>query len=170
MATHGTTDVNLHVLFITVVIEKPKSTLHQSIPSLLEHKMTNVFYFIQNLKVTSPLFFKRGVWSIFSFYIQVNGCGTGTCLCLLYSSHHYCQDLSSLVCVEVFTHVISVLSLTGTIMATLTRKNKSTEIMPKYEMVTYYRGSTIPNSHIHMYDPDNVNVACSIFRVSFIHS
>ncbi|GFG30755.1 hypothetical protein Cfor_00160, partial [Coptotermes formosanus] len=52
----------------------------------------------------------------------------------------------------------------GTIMATLTRKNKSTEIMPKYEMVTYYRGSTIPNSHIHMYDPDNVNVACSIFR------
>ncbi|KAJ4450490.1 hypothetical protein ANN_01915 [Periplaneta americana] len=52
----------------------------------------------------------------------------------------------------------------GTIMATLTRKSKSTEIMPKYEMVTYYRGSTIPNSHIHMYDPDNVNVACSIFR------
>ncbi|XP_023721880.1 myosin-I heavy chain isoform X2 [Cryptotermes secundus] len=52
----------------------------------------------------------------------------------------------------------------GTIMATLTRKNRSTEIMPKYEMVTYYRGSTIPNSHIHMYDPDNVNVACSIFR------
>ncbi|KAG8231152.1 hypothetical protein J437_LFUL011821, partial [Ladona fulva] len=52
----------------------------------------------------------------------------------------------------------------GTIMATLTRKRKSTEIMPKYEMVTYYRGSTIPNSHIHMYDPDNVNVACSVFR------
>ena len=42
--------------------------------------------------------------------------------------------------------------------------------MPKYEMVTYYRGSTIPNSHIHMYDPDNVNVACSIFRVSFPHA
>ena len=61
-------------------------------------------------------------------------------------------------------------SSTGTIMATLTRKNKSTEIMPKYEMVTYYRGSTIPNSHIHMYDPDNVNVACSIFRVSFLHA
>ncbi|XP_046401515.1 myosin-I heavy chain isoform X2 [Ischnura elegans] len=52
----------------------------------------------------------------------------------------------------------------GTIMATLTRKRKSTEIIPKYEMVTYYRGSTIPNSHIHMYDPDNVNVACSVFR------
>lgn len=41
------------------------------------------------------------------------------------------------------------------------------EMMPKYEMVTYYKGNTIPNSHIHMYDPDNVTVACGIFRVSF---
>lgn len=54
----------------------------------------------------------------------------------------------------------------GTIMATLTRKRQSSEMIPKYEMVTYYKGNTIPNSHIHMYDPDNVNVACSIFRVS----
>lgn len=56
----------------------------------------------------------------------------------------------------------------GTIMATLTRKSrgKSIEFIPKYEMVTYYKGSSIPNSHIHMYDPDNVNVACSVFRVS----
>ncbi|KAL1129897.1 hypothetical protein AAG570_012841 [Ranatra chinensis] len=52
----------------------------------------------------------------------------------------------------------------GTIIATLTRKSKSVELMPKYEMVTYYKGSTIPNSHIHMYDPDNINVACTIFR------
>lgn len=61
----------------------------------------------------------------------------------------------------------------GTIMATLTRKSrgKSIEFIPKYEMVTYYKGSTIPNSHIHMYDPDNVNVACSVFRVSeYIHN
>lgn len=56
----------------------------------------------------------------------------------------------------------------GTIIATLTRKSrgKSLEFVPKYEMVTYYKGSSIPNSHIHMYDPDNVNVACSVFRVS----
>ncbi|KAK1133011.1 hypothetical protein K0M31_014375 [Melipona bicolor] len=60
----------------------------------------------------------------------------------------------------------------GTIMATLTRKSrgKSVEYIPKYEMVTYYKGSTIPNSHIHMYDPDNVNVACSVFRVSKLFS
>lgn len=60
----------------------------------------------------------------------------------------------------------------GTIMATLTRKSrgKSIEYIPKYEMVTYYKGSSIPNSHIHMYDPDNVNVACSVFRVSEIYS
>ena len=54
-------------------------------------------------------------------------------------------------------------------MATLTRKTrKSMEMMPKYEMVTYYKGNTIPNSHIHMYDPDNVTVACAIFRVSHV--
>lgn len=53
----------------------------------------------------------------------------------------------------------------GTIIATLTRKRQSSEMIPKYEMVTFYKGNTIPNSHIHMYDPDNVNVACSIFRV-----
>lgn len=58
------------------------------------------------------------------------------------------------------------LHVIGTIIATLTRKSKSVETMPKYEMVTYYKGSSIPNSHVHMYDPDNVTVACSIFRVS----
>lgn len=55
----------------------------------------------------------------------------------------------------------------GTLMATLTRKTRkstSLEVIPKYEMVTYYKGNTIPSSHIHMYDPDNVNVACTVFR------
>lgn len=53
----------------------------------------------------------------------------------------------------------------GTIMATLTRKGrKSVDMVPKYEMITYYRGNTIPSSHIHMYDPENVTVACNIFR------
>ncbi|KAF7267243.1 hypothetical protein GWI33_019512 [Rhynchophorus ferrugineus] len=52
----------------------------------------------------------------------------------------------------------------GTIIATLTRKRQSSEMIPKYEMVTYYKGNTIPNSHMHLYDPDNVNVACIMFR------
>ncbi|KAL1461041.1 hypothetical protein WDU94_012973 [Cyamophila willieti] len=52
----------------------------------------------------------------------------------------------------------------GTIMATLTRKRKSLEMIPKYEMVTYYKGSSIPTSHMHMYDPDNVALACTVFR------
>lgn len=54
----------------------------------------------------------------------------------------------------------------GTIIATLTRKRQSSEMIPKEEMISYYKGNSIPNSHIHMYDPDNINVACSIFRVS----
>lgn len=53
----------------------------------------------------------------------------------------------------------------GTIMATLTRKGrKSVDMVPKYEMITYYRGNSIPSSHIHMYDPENVTVACNIFK------
>lgn len=53
----------------------------------------------------------------------------------------------------------------GTIMATLTRKGrKSVDMVPKYEMITYYRGNSIPSSHIHMYDPENVTLACNIFK------
>lgn len=53
----------------------------------------------------------------------------------------------------------------GSIMKTLTRKNsKTSDIIPKYEMITYYRGNTIPSSHIHMYDPENIVIACNIFR------
>lgn len=55
----------------------------------------------------------------------------------------------------------------GTIIATLTRKGrKSVDMVPKYEMITYYRGNSIPSSHIHMYDPENITVACNIFKVS----
>ena len=55
----------------------------------------------------------------------------------------------------------------GTIIQTLTRKSsKCIEIVPKYEMVTFHKGYTIPNSHINLHDPDNVTAACSIFRVS----
>lgn len=53
----------------------------------------------------------------------------------------------------------------GTIMATLTRKGrKSVDMVPKYEMITYYRGNSIPSSHIHMFDPENVTLSCNIFK------
>lgn len=52
----------------------------------------------------------------------------------------------------------------GTIIATLTRKRPSCEMIPVEDMVTFYKGTTIPCSHIHMYDPDNINIACTIFR------
>lgn len=56
----------------------------------------------------------------------------------------------------------------GTIMATLTRKGKKpVDVATKQEMVTYYRGNSIPTSHIHMYDPENVTVACNVFKVYF---
>lgn len=57
----------------------------------------------------------------------------------------------------------------GTIIATLTRKNKKNfDQVPKYEMITFLRADRIPTSHIHMYDPENVVLACNIFRVSIL--
>ena len=38
------------------------------------------------------------------------------------------------------------------------------EILPKSDMLKFYKGSSIPNSHIHMFDPENVNLACNIFK------
>ncbi|GBP24386.1 Myosin-I heavy chain [Eumeta japonica] len=52
----------------------------------------------------------------------------------------------------------------GTIIATLTRKSKSMELLTKEEMVIYHKGNNIPTSHIQLHDPDSVTTAVNIFR------
>ena len=52
----------------------------------------------------------------------------------------------------------------GTLVGTL-KRSKTTEWLSKTEMISYYKGNSIPNSHIHLFDPENVNLACNIFKV-----
>ena len=54
-------------------------------------------------------------------------------------------------------------SPSGTIVGTLKHRSK-VEMLTKAEMITYYKGSSIPNSHIHLFDPENVGIACNIFK------
>ncbi|XP_037950107.1 myosin-VIIa isoform X2 [Teleopsis dalmanni] len=52
----------------------------------------------------------------------------------------------------------------GTLIATLTRKGKKIDALTKSDMISFLKGEKIPSSHIHMYDPENVMIACNIFR------
>lgn len=54
-------------------------------------------------------------------------------------------------------------SPSGTIVGTI-KRSKTMEILGKSEMVSYYKGNSIPTSHIHMFDPENVSLACNIFK------
>ena len=54
-------------------------------------------------------------------------------------------------------------SPSGTIVGTI-KRSKTMEILPKSEMIKFYKGSSIPTSHIHMFDPENVGLACNIFK------
>ena len=58
----------------------------------------------------------------------------------------------------------------GTLVGTLKRSSKNTEWLSKSEMISYYKGASIPNSHIHLFDPENVNLACVIFKVGTLYS
>ena len=51
----------------------------------------------------------------------------------------------------------------GTIVGTLTR-SKTMEVLSKSDMISYYKGASIPSSHIHLFDPENVGLACNIFK------
>lgn len=37
-------------------------------------------------------------------------------------------------------------------------------IVPKAEMICYTKSSTIPNSHLHLYDPSNISISITMFR------
>ena len=37
--------------------------------------------------------------------------------------------------------------------------------MPKEDMIRYTKSTNLATSLIHMHDPENVNLACSIFKV-----
>lgn len=63
-------------------------------------------------------------------------------------------------------HYLNLKFVSGTIMATLTRKSKSMELLTKEEMITYHKGNNIPTSHIQLHDPESVTAAVNIFRVS----
>lgn len=47
---------------------------------------------------------------------------------------------------------------------TLRRAPRVKDPVPKAEMLSYTKSVTLPTSLIHMHDPDNVNLACSIFK------
>ena len=58
------------------------------------------------------------------------------------------------------------MSVSGAIISTLSRRGKGcVDYLPKYEMITYTKVPCIPTSHVHMYDPDDVDIACAIFKV-----
>ena len=59
--------------------------------------------------------------------------------------------------------------LLGTIISTLKKRSSSSnsiEYLPKYELVTFTKTSSIPTSHVHLNEPENVILACNVFRVS----
>ena len=47
---------------------------------------------------------------------------------------------------------------------TLRRAPKVRDPVPKSEMLCYTKSNSLPTSLVHMHDPDNVNLACSIFK------
>ncbi len=52
----------------------------------------------------------------------------------------------------------------GTIIMGTLKRSKTMELLSKADMISYYKGTSIPNSHVHMYDPDNAALACNLFR------
>ena len=46
----------------------------------------------------------------------------------------------------------------------LRRAPKVTDAIPKAEMLTFSKSGSLPTSLVHMHDPENVNLACNVFK------
>ena len=53
---------------------------------------------------------------------------------------------------------------TGFSTISLRRAPKVTDPLPKEQMLLYTKSATLPTSMVHMHDPENVNLACGIFK------
>ncbi len=53
---------------------------------------------------------------------------------------------------------------TGFSTLSLRRAPKVTDPLPKEKMLTYTKTTNLPTSMVHMHDPENVNLACGIFK------
>ena len=52
----------------------------------------------------------------------------------------------------------------GTLTGKSPKQLTQLDIMPKSEMITFSKSGNLPTSMIHMQDPENVTLACSIFK------
>jgi hypothetical protein len=77
------------------------------------------------------------------------------------------QELNIMEFAEIFFNDHEKCSPQTTLVDTLRRRGSKAnlvDMMPREEMVTYCKASTIPTSHIHLFDPENVNLAVKMFR------
>ena len=77
------------------------------------------------------------------------------------------EEFSMLEFAENFFNDHEKCSPQSTIVGTLKRRGSKAnlmDILSKEDMIQHFKGSAIPTSHIHLYDPENVNIAVRIFR------
>ena len=77
------------------------------------------------------------------------------------------EEFSMLEFAESFFNDHEKCSPQSTIVGTLKRRGSKAnlmDILSKEDMIQHFKGSAIPTSHIHLYDPENVSIAVKIFR------
>ena len=77
------------------------------------------------------------------------------------------EEFSMLEFAENFFNDHEKCSPQSTIVGTLKRRGSKAnlmDILSKEDMIQHFKGNAIPTSHIHLYDPENVNIAVKVFR------